>query len=216
MLTSYRIAITDDHKVLTSGILDLLKILPEAQFVGAASSPEELKQLLRNQDADILILDYRLRRPIQETHELVEWLIKHRPSLKIIMYSNDDVSKAFRDASAKSILGYVMKNDEPGELLEAIKAVAAGGHYQSSSIRAQRSLHLLNEEERVRKLVALLTDREKEILVLIVEGMKNREIAEKLNLSLTTIQTHRRNIKDKLKAKTTIELRKMAEIAGLL
>lgn len=216
MPTSYRIAITDDHKVLTSGILDLLKILPEAQFVGAASSPDELKQLLRNQDADILILDYRLRRPIQETHELVEWLIKHRPSLKIIMYSNDDVSKAFRDASAKSILGYVMKNDEPGELLEAIKVVAAGGHYQSSSIRAQRSLHLLNEEDRVRKLVAQLSKRENEILVLIVNGMKNREIAEKLILSLTTIQTHRRNIKEKLKAKTTIELRKMAEIAGLL
>ena len=109
-----------------------------------------------------------------------------------------------------------MKNDEPAELLEAIKAVAAGGHYKSSSIRAQRSLHLLNEEERVRKLVALLTDREKEILILIVEGMKNREIAEKLDLSLTTVQTHRRNLKEKLKAKTTIELRKMAEIAGLI
>ncbi|MDX2072645.1 MAG: response regulator transcription factor [Haliscomenobacter sp.] len=216
MPASYRIAITDDHKVLTSGILDLLKILPEAHFIGAASSPEELKQLLRNQDADILILDYRLRRPIQETHELVEWLIKHRPSLKIIMYSNDDVSKAFRDASAKSIQGYVMKNDEPGELLEAIKTVAAGGQYRSSSIRAQRSLHLLNEEERIRKLVALLSDREKEILVLIVEGMKNREIAEKLNLSLNTVQTHRRNIKDKLQAKTTIELRIIAEIAGLI
>ena len=220
MAKSYRIVITDDHKLLSNGVIDLLKILPEAIVIGTASSPEDLKQLLRNHDADILILDYRLGGPVKDTTDLIRWLIQHRPDLKIIMYSGDDVSKSFRTDFPKAIQGYVLKTDEPTELINAIKAVADGKTYRSESIKMQpdpvSSQKHRDEVDQARKLINSLSKREKEILIKIVNGLQNKEIAVELILAEATIKTHRRNLKAKLKAKTTLDLRDIAERGGLL
>lgn len=220
MPKSLRTIITDDHKVLVNGIYDLLKIVPEVVVVGNASSPEGLKQLLRNQNADLLILDYRLGGPAEETHDLVKWLASNRPELKTIMYSSNDVSKFFKKEYSNTIQAYVLKNDEPEELIQAIKAVAAGKTFQSSSIGNKTDKVSKHDDfessEKAKLLVNALSPREKEILIHIAQGHTNKKIGELLFIAEDTVKAHRRSLKKKLGAKTTIDLQKIAQQAGLL
>ena len=221
MSKALKIIATDDHKVLTNGIYDLLQqLMPEAIFIGSASSPEGLKQLLRSQDADILILDYRLGGPVSETHDLVRWIIKNQPELKIIMYSSDDISNGFHQEFPQAVQAYVLKNDEPEELIHAIRAVASGKTYRSHSIKSpnqkQSSVKNLDEVEKARLLVSRLTTREKEVLIQVAKGLKNKEIALLLFLAEDTIKVHRKNLNKKLQAKNVLELQKIALLAGLL
>ena len=210
-----RVAIADDHQVLIEGLSLLLKDEPGIQLVGQAKNGIQLLKFLETAPADVVLLDInmagldgletcrRLRRDFPETQVLA-----------LTMYDKGNMVQQMLKAGAA---GYLLKNTSRDELLQAIKAVAAGETYLSASAN-QALLDHLRHGISVASSSGLpeLTRREQQILQLIAQELTTQEIANKLHTSLNTADTHRKNLLGKLGAKNTAGLIRIAMEKGLL
>jgi len=191
-----RIFIVDDHPMVVEGIRSMLLQLPDVEIAGHAMNAASCMGYFVSNTADVVLLDINL--PDQNGIEVCKTLLKKRSELKIIALTNFDqltYLQNMKDAGAK---GYLLKNSSIDEIEKAIHAVVNGKEYWLGRDSVRESIHEHNQP--------LLTRREIEVLKLIAEGLTNQEIADKLFVSASTVDSHRKNLISKLQAKNTAAL----------
>jgi two-component system response regulator NreC len=205
-----RVFITDDHEIYLEGLSLLLGKQEGIEVIGTATSGKELLEQVRDLKADILLLDVYL--PDLGEEEIVQQIRAVRPDLRIIYLTLLRGTRYVHKLSKYNIQGYILKNASLGELLQAMRAVVDGGTFFSKDI------HIGDRDEDFRNTITIedkqideiLSRRELEVLRLICKEYSNAEIAEKLFLSVSTVETHRKNLIAKLGVNNTVGLVKFA------
>lgn len=195
-----KIFIVDDHYMVIEGIRSLLQNEKDIEWAGHASSAASCLAFLQQQLPDIIIMDINL--PDKSGIDLCKEVREKYPSVFIIGLSTFNQLSFIQKMMDNGASGYVLKNATQQELMEAIETVTKGQLYLS-----YEAAHTLQQNITTH---IILTRREKEILGLIAEGMTNNEIATKLFISSTTVDTHRKNLLAKFDAKNIASLISMA------
>lgn len=199
-----KVFLADDHKILRESLIILLQQENDLEVIGeAADGHHALDEILRLKP-DIAILDISL--PKLNGLEVAARLRKDYPDLKIIiltMHKNEEfVARAYQ----LEVNGYVLKDNALEELLKSIRSVQAGGTYLSSDITSTVIAGFVANFNQKGGKAELISSREREIVQLLAEGNSNKDIAQLLNLSLKTVETHRSNIMHKLGFKSITDL----------
>lgn len=197
-----RIIIADDHQLFRNGLKLLLNSFTEFEVTGEASNGEEFLGLLHTIPVDIALMDISM--PEMDGIEATRKGLKIKPSLNIIalsMYGEDEYYYKMVDAGAK---GFLLKDSDISEVREAIITVMKGGSYFSQELLYHVIQKIKMREQETKS--AILSKREKEILLKICEGMSNQEIAETLFISKRTVDKHRANLLGKTNSKNTASL----------
>lgn len=194
------IFIIEDHPIVIDGIKTLLENSGFAILIGSAQSASEALKKLPFVKADIVLLDINL--PDMSGRELCLVLREKHPEMKILALTTylqrDFVDKMIENGAQ----GYVLKNAPASEILEGIAAVAAGEKYLCDEV--SKLIHKQDNE------TLFLSRREIQVLSLIAEGLTTKEIADKLFISVLTVETHRKNLLTKLNARNMVSLIKKA------
>jgi DNA-binding NarL/FixJ family response regulator len=191
-----RIFIVDDHPMVIEGLKSMLVQIPAIEVCGHAMNAASCFGFFLTNEADIVLLDINL--PDQNGIEVCKQLLKRKPDLKIIALTNhEQISylQGMKDAGAK---GYLLKNASVTNIEDALNAVLSGSEWWLGNKTVKGSIENSSD--------LLLTRREIEVLKLIAEGLTNQEIADKLFVSASTIDSHRKNLISKLQVKNTAAL----------
>lgn len=201
--------LVDDHEMYLEGLALLLKKQSVIDVIGTAQSGNELLSALPSLEADILLLDVQLSDMNEEN--LLKQIKAIRPTQKIIYLSLMRGTRFIHKLTKYQIQGYVLKNAATAELLEAITVVHNGGSYFSKEIDILTSNDFRNtitiEDKRIEDI---LSKREIEVLKLVCKEYSNIAISEQLFLSVSTVETHRKNLIAKLGVNNTVGLVKFA------
>lgn len=205
-----KVFITDDHELYLEGLTLLLNKQDGIRVVGSASTGESLLQKLPELDIDVLLLDVHL--PDIEEEDLLKKIRVLRPELKVLYLTIMRGTRYIHKLVKYDVQGYLLKNSTIEELKKALHAIAGGQKYFSREINIldtdQDFRHTITIEDK--KVDEILSRREIEILTLICKEYSNSEIAEKLFLSVSTVETHRKNLIAKLGVNNTVGLVKFA------
>jgi len=196
-----KVFIVDDHYMVIEGIRALLQNESNMELMGHAMSVDSCLSFLLKQQPDVIIMDINLAD--KSGIDLCAEVKRVYPGTFILGLSTFNQQSFIRKMMDNGASGYVLKNVTREELVEAITTIVKGNLYLSHE--AARSLRS-NEEPGL----PVLTRREKEVLTLIADGMTNNEVAEKLFISTTTVDTHRKSLLSKLNAKNTASLVRIA------
>lgn len=217
MMEHLKILIADDHKMFREGIRALLEKEKNIQVVAEAGTAEEIYNKLNQYPVDIILMDIDLGQ--SSGIEVTEVVISQFPEMKILalsMHNDQAYVVKILEAGAK---GYILKNTGKEEMLNAIHAVARGDSYFSNEVSGMIIASLKKgslPESAQKKTDIPLTNREVEVLKLIALEYSNSEIAEKLFISIRTVDTHKRNLLEKLQLKNTAGLVRYAMKKGLI
>ncbi|MBI9034893.1 MAG: response regulator transcription factor [Bacteroidales bacterium] len=207
-----KIIVVDDHQIVRDGIYLLVMNVPEIEIMGEAGNGDELFELLKKQQPDVIVLDLSL--PKISGLEICRILHKDFSHIKVIVFSSYNDEDSIVNALKAGAKGYIPKDVFREELVTAIKAVKEGHEYLSNSIPNTILLNFIKKDREKVKFdydkIADLTKREIEVLKLIAEGLSYKEIAEQLFISFRTVETHKNNILQKLSLRTTVDLVKYA------
>ncbi|HLY61479.1 MAG TPA: response regulator transcription factor [Terriglobia bacterium] len=197
-----RVLIADDHAILRRGLKEILVRELKGANCQEAQNAQEVLSLVRNHDWDLVILDVTMpgRSGVDVLGELKEIRPK-MPVLVLSMHPEDQYAKRVLKAGAS---GYMNKESAPEELIKAIQKVLSGGRYVSAALAEKFALELGTEEDR--PLHEDLSNREFEVLRMIVLGKSISQIAEDLKLSATTVSTYRARILEKMNVTNNAEL----------
>jgi len=215
-MSAIRILLADDHTVMRRGLRLLLESQPEFSVVAEAADGREAVQQAENTHPDVAVVDIAMPKMSGiEAAERINTAMPHTAIVILSMHSDEGYVLRALKVGAK---GYLLKDSAEGDLIEAIKAVHQGKTFFSPEIsRMLMEDHI--HETRIRGAedgYHLLTSREREILLLLAERKSNTEIAAGLNLSLHAMETHRRNLLDKLNLRSLAELILYAVRKGLV
>jgi len=206
-----RVFITDDHEIYLEGLALLLGKQEGIEVTGTATSGKQLLDCVqKGLEADILLLDVYL--PDMPEEEIVQQIRIAYPDLRIVYLTLLRGTRYVHKLAKYNIQGYLLKNASLEELLGALRSVHEGGRYFSKDI------HIGDRDEDFRNTITIedrqideiLSRRELEVLRLICKEYSNAEIAEKLFLSVSTVETHRKNLIAKLGVNNTVGLVKFA------
>jgi DNA-binding NarL/FixJ family response regulator len=198
-----RILIADDHQMFVDGLKSLLVEEKEMCVVGEAKNGYEVLEICDHQQVDIVIMDINM--PKMDGILAAKELSKKHPSVKVLglsMYNDRDYISDILKAGAR---GYVLKNTGKENLLRAIATLQSGSNYLSEEV-SKTLLSSFMKNPSGEHATEKLSDREQEVLECIASGLTTHEIADKLFISKNTVETHRKNLLYKLKAKNTAEL----------
>lgn len=210
-----KIVIADDHKMFRDGIIAILEQEGDIQLLGEVGSAQEVFEMLDASMPDILLLDISLGK--FNGIDITKSLKMRYPELKVIIISMHSESSYIVKALEVGASGYLLKDAGKVEMLNAIRAVVTGGTYFGRQVSQILMEHLSGKGAHVVKQdKVMLTKREVEVLRLIAEEHSNQEVADKLFISIRTVDTHRRNLLEKLKLKNTAGLVKYAIQNGLI
>jgi two-component system response regulator NreC len=201
-----RILLADDHTIVRDGLRALLERQADMSVVAEAGDGRECVQLAAEHSPDVVMMDVAM--PEMNGIEAARRILSANPKTSVLMLSmHQDESYVLRSLKAGA-RGYLLKDAPRDDVLTAIRTVAAGRSFLS------RKVSEMLQEDYVRQLESrgledsydLLTDREREILQLLAEGRANKDVANLLNISFTTVETHRSHILQKLSLHSTAEL----------
>jgi DNA-binding NarL/FixJ family response regulator len=187
-----RILLVDDHQLVRDGLHSRLGETPGICVVGEAGTGAEALALSAKLQPDLVLLDIGL--PDMSGLDVAERLPAVAPSTRALMLSMYDNREYVISAIRAGAAGYVLKDASSKEIIAAIRAVAAGGSYYSAPLTT--ALATGGSEP------PLLTEREREILILVAQGNSNKRIAQQLDVSVRTVETHRLNLRKKLGVET--------------
>lgn len=205
-----RTLIVDDHYLVRDGLKAMLLSLKKDILieVAEANSGENALAFLDTSDIDLIIIDYKMEG--MNGAQTIERILRFKPEVKILAISNYNeynIISAMMDAGAS---GFVLKSIQPAQLLTAIKTILSGKKYYCNEA-AVIMIDAAEDNDNTKKISQYkITEREIEILKLIVQGMTNIEIAKMLFLTRRTIDTHRQNLLKKMKVKNTAALVRLA------
>lgn len=196
-----RILIADDHPVVLQGLKQMLAAEPGLTVVGEAASSNEVIEVSRRVDWDVAVLDYNM--PGRSGVDLVKDLKQRYPNRAVLILSMYPEERFAVRALTAGAAGYLTKESAPGELVSAIRRVAAGGKYVSPQLAEWLALELESGRKPPHEK---LSDREYRVMWMLASGKAVREIASELHLSPNTVSTYRARILRKMHMKTTAEL----------
>jgi DNA-binding NarL/FixJ family response regulator len=212
VMTTIKVHLADDHQILIDGITRLLQANTDFEVVGTSLNGNNIYQEVNTNKADVLILD--LSMPQKDGIEvLIEFNQNNHPCKIIILSSYDDL-KIVKEVITLGAFGYLTKQCAGENIAEAIETVFKGEQYFCEQVREniltskKNTLNKINSTKA--KKISNLTEREIEIITLIALEYSGKEISEKLFISTNTVETHRKNIIKKIKAKNTISIVKFA------
>lgn len=197
-----RIIIVDDHEIFRSGLRMVINRLGYAEVVAEAGNGLELLELLKTHETDLILMDIEM--PIMNGIEATERVLEKFPNVKIIaltMYKDDAYIRSMIEAGVK---GFLIKNIRKEVLDRAIQAVFHGKTYYSEELWDYFTKSIIKEEKPEDSLG--ITKREMEVLMLLSEGLNNKEIADRLFVSERTIVGHKTNLMSKTNTKNTVSL----------
>ena len=201
------LVIVDDHPLVLDGLVSRLERSEQVQVVGQASNGKEAIQLVDKVRPDVVLMDINM--PVMNGIEAAEIFKEKFPEIKILVLSMHDDREYVMNMTQSGAKGYVLKSASADEMLMAIQAIHMGGIYYSPAIAEilAKNNSMINDDS--------LSTREQMVLGLLATGLSNKEMARKLDISVRTVETHRRNIKAKLDISTTPGLVRYAIDNGL-
>lgn len=198
---NHRIFIVDDHPLVVEGLKSVLADCEGISVAGTASNAFEAMEFLKNNDVDVAFLDINL--PDVSGIDLCLKIKERYPNVKCLALSTFNQRSYISRMIRNGAVGYLIKNSTKEEILTAIHQVQAGGYYMNVNLNETPSAD-------TPKPLPFLTRREKEVLTLIAEGLTNAQIADKIFVSVTTVNTHRKNLLMKFEVTNTANLIKLA------
>lgn len=216
LMRKLRILLADDHTVMRAGLRALLERQPNLEIVGEAQDGRQTVELASVQVPDVVVMDIAM--PNLNGIEATRRMISQHSSISVVilsMYSDESYVMRALEAGARA---YLLKDSAVTDIVRAIEAVSQGKSFFSpkiSRILAEEYVRVLKQKG-VADSYDLLTVREREILQLLAEGKTNKEVANTLNISLYTAETHRGNILQKLGLHSTAELVLYAVRKGII
>lgn len=209
-----RILLADDHVVMRQGLRTLLQTQPEIEVIGEADDGRAAVRLARELRPQVIIMDIAMEglNGVEATRQV----LADNPEVRVLALSMHSEKQYVSEMLAAGAAGYLLKNSPVEELIRAINVAIGGRIYLSPSLvelvvedYAHRLQRTPDSEQ------SQLTPREREILQLVAEGKSTKEIADGLNVSISTVNTHRQQIMRKLNIKNAVELARYAIRAGL-
>ena len=208
---SLRVLITDDHQILLDSLSLLISTIPGVEIAGTVNDSRKVLHVLENDEIDVLVTDFNM--PHLTGIDLTLQVREKFPKLKILMLTVSEDADTIRQAFQAGISGYVMKKANRAELERAITTVASGEKYFSEAVMKEllspASMQAPAHEDIPSTPIAV-TSRELEIIKLIAQELSTTELAERLFISVGTVETHRHNILRKLNVKNAIGIIKYA------
>ena len=187
-IQTIRLLLVDDHQLVRDGLRARLGDTPGLEIVGEAGNGQEALSAAAILRPDLALVDIGL--PDISGIQLTGTLNDRLPETRVLILSMYDNREYVLSALRAGARGYVLKDAPSSEIIAAIKAVAAGGVYYSTAVAAALAV--------AGTALPLLTDREKQVLILLAEGDSNKRVAQKLEVSVRTVETHRLNLRRKL------------------
>ena len=210
-----RLLLVDDHPIVREGIKSALSTKNNISIVGEAATGEEAMVKAKKLLPDVILMDINM--PGMSGLETSRRLRKSVPDSKILALTMHENREYVLEMSQLGARGYVFKDSSPSELLRAIEAVHAGEFFFSPRASQQLLKAFLKGESRSDSLVAVdLSQREKDVLQLIIEGFKTKEIAKRLGVTDRTVETYRRRLMTKLSVHSVAGLIKQAIAKGIV
>ena len=208
-MNKIRIIIADDHHILLDGLKAMLQKHKDIEIVGLFSNGRQVFDALPKLNVDIALVDINM--PEMDGHELTRNIKEFYPAVSVITLSMHDDAAHIMEMVEAGISGYLLKNVNDKELLEAIRTVAQGKMYFCSEVSEKIATIVLQQQRKLEQPEEpKLTDRELEILKLISQEYSNAQIANTLFISERTVETHRKNMLRKTSNKTIVGLLKYA------
>lgn len=224
-LSAIRIVLADDHDILRQGLKLLLQAQADMRVVGEARNGLEAVKLAQDLQPDVVVMDISM--PLLDGLEACERIRAQKPQIQLLILTMHESEEYFLQALRKGATGYIVKKAAPTELCNAVRTIARGEAFlypglAKALIRAylapQPSADLASTSRKQELDAALnaLTAREMEVLKLVAAGFTNQEIADKLVISIKTVQAHRANMMEKLGLRDITQLVRFAMHYGLI
>ncbi|WP_028318693.1 response regulator [Desulfobulbus elongatus] len=211
----YRIVIADDHSLIRQGLKSLIRTNSSLAIVAEAGNGVELLECLRQHPPDMVILDITM--PQLNGIEAVRKIRQQFPEMAVLILTMHSGSHHFYQAMAAGAHGYLIKDDSDSELLTAIRTIRGGKSYISSQLSPEVTGEVIaGFRDQTKTPFFCLSDRERQVLHLVVRGFSSRAIGEKLRLSPRTIDHHRASLLKKFKMKNTVDLVNHVISSGML
>jgi len=202
-----RVAIVDDHPMVAEGVQAILQTYDEIEVVATLSSGQEIVDRIDDLAPDVVLLD--LNMPGLGGLTVTELLLEHRPETRVLILSMHDGSGYISSALSHGAMGYILKEVPTEEIKLAIETVMRGERYLCTGAHASL-------KPATREGVEQLTNREQTILLQLAQGKSNKEVALALDISVRTVETHRKNLRAKLGISSTAGLTRYALEHGVL
>ena len=197
-----KVFIVEDHQMVIEGIRSLLEGERDIEWMGYTKSPAALLDMLPTKQPDVILMDINL--PEMSGLDLCKEVKQKYPGVQVIALSISNQPSVIKKMIENGASGYLLKDASKTEILTALHEVAKGKEYISFSVATVLKSSTPTNE------LPLLTKREKEVLELIADGLNNAEIANQLFLSVTTVDSHRKNMLTKFNVKNTAALVRLA------
>ncbi|NUR62363.1 MAG: response regulator transcription factor [Catenulispora sp.] len=204
---SRRVLLADDQHLLRVGISGILNAAPDIQVVGEADNGEQAVELASTLRPDVTLMDIRM--PRLDGIEATRRIIAAEPGAKILILTTFDLDEYVYEALRAGAGGFLLKDTPPRQLIEAVRTIAAGDTLLAPAITKRLIARFTARPPTPTSVPAgleALTDREREVLTLVAEGLTNNEIARRLYIGLGTAKTHVRNLLTKLDARDRVHL----------
>jgi DNA-binding NarL/FixJ family response regulator len=209
-----KVLLVDDHALMLKGLRLQLEQAGGVEVVGAVSTGKQALQFAQNHSFHVAVVDLHL--PDMDGIHVARALLAQMPSLNVVMLSSDAGISPVKEALLAGVKGYVLKENTDRELVLAIHEVTQGKPYLCPQICGP----VLEDYRRFLALQAApkpqLSEREREVLQMIAEGARNKEVAARMNIGVKSVETYRRRLMDKLKIRSTAELTRYAIREGIV
>ena len=210
-----RVLVADDQAMVRAGLRLILESQPDIEVVGEAANGEEAQHGARRHRPDVVLMDIRM--PRLDGISATRLLIDHDPSIRVLMVTTFDADQSVFEALRAGASGYVLKDSSPEQLVAAVRLIAAG----DALLAPARTRRLIESQVRPRPAAetsagARLTEREREVLVLMARGLDNEQIGADLHVSEATVRTHVGHVLSKLEARSRVQAVVVAYESGLV
>ena len=209
-----QLLIADDHRVLLDGLVSLLRTEPNFEIAATAENGEQVIDWLNKTEVDVCLIDISMPRP--DGMELTRWIKQHKPQIKILILTTHDEEEIIAEMVQAGIAGYLLKSCTRHELVEGINRVMSGQFFFSEAVSNRIIDSYKEQKKETAEEPVTFTEREKEIVQLLAKEYTNEKIAQTLHISYRTVETHRKNMMLKTKARNLAGLLRFASNQGLI
>ncbi|MEI6820572.1 MAG: response regulator transcription factor [Bacteroidota bacterium] len=209
-----KVILVDDHNIVRDGLKILLMNLPDIEVIGEVATGADLFDLLKLKMPNVLLMDILL--PKMSGIAITEKIRREFPDIKVIMLTASINDVSIIDSFKAGALGYLSKSIQREELIEAIKEVNNGNEYLAKAISETVLDNYKKAKDRTINQHYEITTRELQIIELFTEGLSYKEIADRLNISVRTVESHKNNIFEKLEINSIADLVKYAIRHGII
>lgn len=209
-----RIILADDHQILLDGIRTILEQDPEFEVVGSANNGLQVLELLKREEADVLLLD--LMMPVMDGLETTLHVKKRHPDIRVLILTTNDEGSIITSIFKRGATGYLLKNSSQSVLIQGIKDAYIGRKVLSPHLTTKMIESLSQKTKKRRNGTPKVTKRELEVLKLIAQQYTTQQIADTLYVSTNTVATHKRNLFVKMDVKNSVGMIKKALDWGML